>query len=61
VLRMLDAAKRQQEHADAPEPVGRPCPTCKAEPGQPCRRPNGDRLLTPYLEPRWHARRGAQR
>lgn len=34
-----------------------PCPQCCAQPGQPCRRPNGDKALTPFGAPKWHAAR----
>lgn len=34
-----------------------PCPTCKAQPGQPCRRPNGDKAAGYHGEPKFHAAR----
>lgn len=35
----------------------RPCPQCNAQPGQPCRRPNGDKFTTYMGAPRFHAKR----
>lgn len=34
-----------------------PCPTCKAQPGQPCRRPNGDKATGYDGGPAFHAKR----
>ena len=34
-----------------------PCPTCKAQPGQPCRRPNGDKATGYDGSPKFHAKR----
>jgi len=33
------------------------CPQCGALPGAYCRRPNGDKAITPYGSPKWHAAR----
>lgn len=33
------------------------CPTCRAQVGQPCRRPNGDRVLTVHGVPGYHTAR----
>lgn len=34
-----------------------PCSKCRAQPGQPCRRPNGDKMTGYYGEPKFHAAR----
>lgn len=34
-----------------------PCPTCNAQPGQPCRRPNGDKATSYGGGPKFHAKR----
>ena len=44
------------------DPVDRACPTCKAQPGQPCRPPNGSQYRTVHDKPEFHAkRRGSKR
>ena len=37
--------------------IDHPCPQCKARPGEPCRKPNGDRLISVFGTPAYHSAR----
>ena len=57
----MDRTEQKTETAGTETNWDRPCPTCKAQPGKPCRRPSGDKFTTVYGAPKFHASRQRKR
>lgn len=58
--RTITEADHQTEDEARETNWDRPCPHCKAQPGQPCRMPNGSKFTTYLGTPRFHAKRRLQ-